>query len=306
VNRQLPLTLNFRPGKPEDLPAVQELCKDVWNGYDYMPREWERLLQETGSTFYVAETEQGQMAGFYGLQLFAEEDNKTGWWRGVRVGTPFRGKGIASRMVAHAIAECQRRGLQRFRYATADDNVPMHNVAERYNFRYVSPFTYAGSSSEIPPYMPASGLTTRPLSTDEAGIAWEFITHSQSWQTGEQLYCDWWSWIKLTLPRLEKFLAENGVVGCFEGEKLEALALFNTDSSGIETSIFVAWLDGRPDAVADLSLYLYQYAVEIGKGVPNNPLSFMVVYSPIIKELFDRLKFDLVPGEQMRVYELEL
>ncbi len=301
----MPLTLIFRTGKPEDLPAVQELCKDVWNGSDYMPREWERLLQEPGSTIYVAETEQGQMAGFYVLQLFAEEGNKTGWWRGVRVGTPFRGQGIASQLLGHAISVCKSKGLEKLRYSTAEDNIPMHILAARYNFRYITPYTYAASTSEIPSYTPTPGLEIRPLSPNEQGLAWDFITSSDSWRTAEQLYCDWWNWIKLTPPRLEKFLADAGVMGCFKEEELAALALFDIDKSEIETLIFVEWLDGKSEALADLCLYLHQYAVGFG-GVSSNPLSLMAASSPMINQLFANLKFNLVSGEQMRVYELTL
>jgi RimJ/RimL family protein N-acetyltransferase len=299
-------SLVFRPGKPEDLPAVQDLCKDVWNGYDYMPRVWKRILEEIGTFIFVAETEEGQMAGFYVLQLFAEESNKTGWWRGVRVGTPFRGQGIASRMLAHYMAEGQKRGLEKLRFATAEDNIPMHKVAERYRFRYISPFTYAGSTEHIAPYVATAGLTTRMLNPNELEIAWEFIINSESWRAGEQLFCDSWNWVKLGQPRLEKLLAEDGVTGCFEGEKLAALALFNVEGSDAESSFFVGWMDGSPAALSDLCLYLYQYATGFEVSISNNPLSFMVVYNEMLKELFRRLKFDLAPGEQMRVYELAL
>lgn len=292
--------VSFRLGQPDDLLEVQEICKDVWDGHDYMPSIWLELLNEATTRTFVAEVE-GKMAGFYCLGLQINEVDRAGWWRGVRVSSAFKGQGLANRMLEHALDESRRLKLDTLRYGTGETNVPMHRVAERYGLRFVAPYSYL--SAKIDLLGEADNSNTRPLRPNEFETVWQFIQASADWQRGEGLHCDAWTWRKLNPTTIRTMLEHGWVYGSFEDQRLKALTLTVQDDQPEVHDIFVTWLDGSPDGVKALVSYLGKQLARKGQA---EQLEMMLFQDEARDQMLKDLGFQSDPGDWMRVYELGL
>jgi RimJ/RimL family protein N-acetyltransferase len=303
---QLKTQIIYRPGTLEDLPEVREVCKDVWGGNDYIPFVWEERLSDPSQQIIVLEIN-GQIAGFYGLKKVSETGGMMNWWQGVRVATPFKRMGLASRMVEHALELSRREGVNVFRYATADDNEPMHRLADRFGFRLVTRYSYIEKTDNVKPVPPDALQKFRKLETSEIEIAWDFIRQSHSWDKGEQIFCDHWTWRRLEDDRLRDLLGNGEVYGIFSGAEPVALALATYEEWGEkEVSGMGLWLDGEPENVVLLSQHLFHTFQALVKPEVKFYFGLMVLQEPHFDEAFLKAGFKINPSERMRLYELKL
>ncbi|MEI7556481.1 GNAT family N-acetyltransferase [Candidatus Chlorohelix sp.] len=299
---QRELTPQFRVGKLEDLPAVKEVCKDVWGGNDYIPFVWKERLSEPNSKVFVVEIEQ-QLAGLYCLKAVNESGAKAGWWSGVRIATPFKRLGLAYRLLEHALNVAKQEGMYALCYSTGEDNIAMHRLAERFGFRLVASYSYATGQKSIIPLGESANITFRFLHPNELELAWDFIINSKEWQLDEGFHCDSWTWRKLELQDLQGKLAKNAVTGGFEKDNLKALSMFNCEEWENQHEIFVTWMGGDVQIQAQLAQYLAQNA--IAKPVEYS-LVMMLPTNPKLDEILEQTGFMLRFEDRMRLYELSL
>jgi GNAT superfamily N-acetyltransferase len=99
-----------------DRERVLEICRDVWDGHDYIPRVFDEWLKDAGATFQAAEVE-GVVAGLQRLRPYAPG---LIWYEGLRVASSHRRRGIAREMLASAIAEAKEQGFREMRLATGN------------------------------------------------------------------------------------------------------------------------------------------------------------------------------------------
>ncbi len=217
MNQTLP-GLHVRPGLLSDLSQVDAICADVWGGEDYIHYVWAEWVADPENLTFVLELD-GQVAGLYCLRLGFAGPN-SGWLQGVRVGTAFKRRGLAGFIFEQAIATSRAQGLAFVRYSTAQDNTPMHLLAERYGFRLVSNFLKYDYDSSRPV---ASGESVRAVLPSELEKAYELITSSAEYKASEGFYCADWHWRPLTREILNDHI-EKGEVFSLK-EPLEALAI---------------------------------------------------------------------------------
>ena len=108
--------LTLRPMRPADRARVMEICKDVWDGHDYMPRVFDDWVADAGSTFHAAEVD-GVVVGLQRLRPYAAG---LLWYEGLRVATTHRRQGLARAMLTAAIAEAKEQGFGEMRLATGN------------------------------------------------------------------------------------------------------------------------------------------------------------------------------------------
>jgi len=302
---QLDAKLTFRRGLAEDLPQVREVSKDVWDGHDYMPHIWEEIVKDPELAVFVLEIE-GQIAGFYCLQTLQSEKGRSGYWRGVRVATPFKGRGLAGRMVEHAIAESKAQGFYELTYSTADNNSAMHRLGERFGFRYVALFTHYQARPLAEKSQPEITAQFRPLTPAEFELGWAYTQTTPDWKKSEATYADDWIWKHLDRTVFRKRLEKAQVYGTFEVEGLQAIAMFDkTDWDG-EPVILLEWLDGTAEALTPLVRHLYQQANFEALSDQKAAITAMLVANQSRDQILQENGFLPVLTEFMRYYELEL
>ena len=108
--------LTLRPMRAADRERVMEICRDVWDGHDYLPRVFDGWLGDAGAAFQAAEVD-GVVVGVQRLRPFAQG---LIWYEGLRVASTHRRLGLARAMLASAIAEAKEQGFREMRLATGN------------------------------------------------------------------------------------------------------------------------------------------------------------------------------------------
>ena len=69
------MKLYFRELTNDDIPAVKDISKDIWDGYDYVPDVIEKWLQERKCMNYGTFTDEQktEMVGFGRVKLYNKD-----------------------------------------------------------------------------------------------------------------------------------------------------------------------------------------------------------------------------------------
>jgi GNAT superfamily N-acetyltransferase len=108
--------LTLRPIRPADRERVMEICRDVWDGRDYIPRVLDDWLADAGASFQAAELD-GVVVGIQRVRPYGPG---LVWYEGLRVASTHRRRGLARTMFASAIAEAKEQGFREMRLATGN------------------------------------------------------------------------------------------------------------------------------------------------------------------------------------------
>jgi GNAT superfamily N-acetyltransferase len=99
-----------------------EICRDVWDGHDYIPRVFDEWLADAGAAFQAAEVD-GVVVGLQRLRPYAQG---LVWYEGLRVASTHRRQGLAREMLASAITEAKEQRFREMRLGTGNpDAVPL-------------------------------------------------------------------------------------------------------------------------------------------------------------------------------------
>jgi GNAT superfamily N-acetyltransferase len=102
--------------RPADRERVMEICRDVWDGHDYIPRVFDDWLADAGASFQAAELD-GVVVGLQRVRPYAPG---LVWYEGLRVASTHRRQGLAHTMLASAITEAKEQGFREMRLGTAN------------------------------------------------------------------------------------------------------------------------------------------------------------------------------------------
>jgi GNAT superfamily N-acetyltransferase len=94
---------------------VEEICAEVWDAHDYVPRVFEDWLADPSGSFQAAEID-GVVVGVQRLRPLAPGVT---WYEGLRVDASHRRQGIARAMLRAATEEARRQGFTEMRLRTA-------------------------------------------------------------------------------------------------------------------------------------------------------------------------------------------
>jgi GNAT superfamily N-acetyltransferase len=261
------LEINYRFGTSEDLPQIQEICQDVWDGHDYLPSAWTEFVNDPTQLLFVAEINR-QIAGIHCVNV----QPKAVWWHAVRVAPSFRRQGLAAKMLEHAINEAKARNLAVFRFATGEDNSTMHRIADRFHFKHVSTYTCL-QGKKLANFNPSA--LVRPLTSIELNSVWEFSLQTPSW---DGLYCDMWIWKDLTKEVIKAEIENNNLLGCFEGGKLTALALYKLHNDEQGSWLMPGWFGGTKQGISQLANYFRNLITPLNPT--NEDYGIVVMASP--------------------------
>ncbi len=121
--------LTLRPMRAADRERVMEICRDVWDGHDYLPRVFDEWLADAGAAFQAAEVD-GVVVGLQRLRPYAQG---LVWYEGLRVSSTHRRQGLARVMLDSAIIGAKEQRFREMRLATGNpDAVPLF---ESHGFR---------------------------------------------------------------------------------------------------------------------------------------------------------------------------
>lgn len=235
--------IRIRAARATDKAAVDALCAEMWeDAEDYVPRAWDGWLADPHGKLAVAELGR-HVVGLAKLTRLADDE----WWlEGLRVSPDHRRRGIAGRLQTHLVGEFRRIGRGTLRFGTHSRNEPVHHLAARHGFRRAATYKLY----EAAPMAPDPAPPLRPLTEDDLAAAWDLVHGSPRCRAAAGLYETFWSWQRLTRPRLAEELAAGRGWGLDESGPLAALALLcHTDK---KDALDVAYVDGHESRAEDV------------------------------------------------------
>ncbi|TFG25811.1 MAG: GNAT family N-acetyltransferase [Promethearchaeota archaeon] len=124
----------FRELTTEDIPAINEISKDMWGGDDYIPDVIERWLKDDDCLNYggFADNEKTDMVGFGRVKYLS---NGIAWLEGGRVKSSEQNKGIGRELMRYAIERARDYGSKFAQYDTASDNEGSIALAKYFGFQ---------------------------------------------------------------------------------------------------------------------------------------------------------------------------
>jgi GNAT superfamily N-acetyltransferase len=149
----------FRNLQLSDEGSVREICKDIWEGNDYVPDRFSIWIKEDNSNpvgFFI----DGELVALGNLA--AARDSPVAWIKGLRVNTNRQHEGHGTKLVEHMIDLARKRGIKKIRYATGSRNEHSVHLAKNLGFAIVNSIGYFRLSNPYPQH-PAPSPITVPL-----------------------------------------------------------------------------------------------------------------------------------------------
>jgi GNAT superfamily N-acetyltransferase len=127
------MKLYFRDLTNEDIPAILDISKDIWEGDDYIPDVIERWLNEKDNLAYGAflEEEMKELIGLGRVKMFP---NGVAWLEGGRVKITHQKQGIGRDLMKYAIDYAIQAGAKIAQYDTSSRNFGSKSLAKFHGF----------------------------------------------------------------------------------------------------------------------------------------------------------------------------
>jgi GNAT superfamily N-acetyltransferase len=124
----------FRKLTTDDIPAIREISKDIWDGNDYVPHVIENWLEDESCMNYGSflDKEKKKMVGFGRVKLF---DKEIAWLEGGRVREGNQKQGIGRQMIRYALDFALCVNVNKAQYATSSKNMGSNALAKYFGFR---------------------------------------------------------------------------------------------------------------------------------------------------------------------------
>jgi N-acetylglutamate synthase-like GNAT family acetyltransferase len=149
----------FRDLQLSDERSVRELCKDIWEGNDYVPDRFSSWIKEENSS-PIGLVIDGELVALGNLA--AAPNSPVAWIKGLRVNTSRQHEGHGTKLVEHMINLAKKRGIKKLRYATGSRNEHSVHLAKNLGFGMVNSIGYFRLSNPYPQH-PAPSPITVPL-----------------------------------------------------------------------------------------------------------------------------------------------
>jgi len=128
------MTYRIRQVSSSDRNDVLDICKNNWDGHDYLPSVIDKWLTDPKRHVCGVETD-GKLVAIACISLI--EAGKTGWMEGLRVHVDYRKRGYAEALTEHVIEKGRELHAQRLRYATSTENAISLRMGDKNGFRKI-------------------------------------------------------------------------------------------------------------------------------------------------------------------------
>ena len=192
--------LKIRSGLISDFEQISELCKNIWNGHDFLPDVWINWISKDADSFYVAELN-NKIIGVYHYCILGSDS----WLETLRVDEKYRRQGIAQYLVSDYIKRMQKLTIHNIRLVTSVKNTASINLFTNNNFVEVLNSQYCSIEFEN-------------ISSDDVSVEFSLVDDSQkiysllvNSRINDSLIPLWWRWWEPTHPTLSE-LSKNSFI----------------------------------------------------------------------------------------------
>lgn len=149
--------IEYRKLTHEDYDDILELCKDIWEGTDYLPEIFHKWVDDNGLFLGAVDTATNKVIGTDKYSLLHDG---TGWLEGLRTHKDYRGRGIgkklALKLFEKALSDLENNTINKIAFSTHISSVESIGMMKQLNFKleqeYIfvdKPYGAAGSSLDI-------------------------------------------------------------------------------------------------------------------------------------------------------------
>ena len=254
--------LIVRRARADDKPAVVEFCSRIWEGWDYLPRVYDRWLGDPRGAFLVAELD-GRPVGTDKITVLSPGEI---WLEGLRVDPDARGRGVAraiNRRAMEVIAGLEPRTV---RFGTVADNLASRHMGEKDGFRLIFECRrmVAGQQGEKQNPEPLSETSAEPVAgsnkaspvtltagPEDLDAIMAFLKGSGSCRRMKGLYAWGWTFQEMSREFVGQVLSREGGLAIRADGRIRALALFLPQRHG--PRFCLGFIDGDPEGMAELA-----------------------------------------------------
>ena len=175
--------LHVRDGVASDLEQISELCKNIWNGRDFLPTVWNNWISNEIGSFIVVESE-NQILGVYHHYLLDSDS----WLETLRVHEQYRRQGIAQFMIKDYLERSKKLNAVNSRLVTSIKNTASRNLFEKHGFSEVLRSQYCSIELET--------ITTNSMQEEFSIIkdSKQIYSLLKDSMLDNQLIPLWWRW----------------------------------------------------------------------------------------------------------------
>ncbi|HME51761.1 MAG TPA: GNAT family N-acetyltransferase [Candidatus Lokiarchaeia archaeon] len=188
--------LYFRDLVLDDIPAVKELVKDIWDGHDYMPRVIDRWVSQNEATVFGA-FEDEAMTQLVGIARVRWLFDDMAWLEGGRVAPDLQKTGIGKALAQHSIEIAKDGGARIARYDTGMENEGSIKLAKQFGFQQID---FMHQVTANPANLSIENMTDgehgdiRAISAEDALLAYESIENPPN-----DMLCAGFVWMPRTI-----------------------------------------------------------------------------------------------------------
>ena len=175
--------LHVRNGVASDLEQISELCKNIWNGRDFLPTVWNKWISDEIGSFVVVEYE-NQILGVYHHYILDSDS----WLETLRVNEQYRRQGIAQFMIKDYLERSKKLNAVNSRLVTSIKNTASRNLFEKHGFSEVLRSQYCSIELET--------ITTNSMQEEFSIIkdSKQIYSLLKDSMLDNQLIPLWWRW----------------------------------------------------------------------------------------------------------------
>lgn len=122
----------IRNADESDQIQIDELCKFIWEGQDYVPYVFPTWIKDKEHNHpMVCVTNDNKIVGVGNIRKTGDQ----GWLEGIRTHSDYRGQGIAKMLLQKLQHPSFESELKYIRYMTGVNNTAMHKLANDYDYQ---------------------------------------------------------------------------------------------------------------------------------------------------------------------------
>lgn len=243
-------SIKVRRALASDKEPILEICKDIWNGQDYVPQVWDEWLNDNRGCLVVA-TVGGTQVGVAHAYL---QTRDVAWLEGVRVHEKYRGLGIAGELNSVLTRWAFERGARVAHLCTGSSNIASRRHLAKTGFELLQSFQRLDSTKALRNRLSDFANPKRPV----RGL-WRWLSSSPEFADSRAMYSDGWTFYPFTARQFGSWFARRRVLLSRHRPPSSCAVCLNDDGT-----LTVGFVMGEPDDMIGLGRML-RYLLFRGK-----------------------------------------
>lgn len=280
----------FRELTIEDIPAIKDISKDIWDGDDYIPYVIQEWLQDKNCMNYgtFKDENKTELIGFGRVKLYNKD---IAWLEGGRIKVSYQGQGIGKLQLGYAVEYANKIGAKIAQYDTSSDNLASISLAKYFGFKRKKCIDLVmANSNEIKLSKKTTPKFDNLTAKDVRELYMEFDIGP-----GDEV-CIGWSYIPI------KYLKNNHGSWLYNRDAILQKLEFGSSHNKETPSDHEIWMIvyGKPKMARDLIQYVIQNELETQESK-----IFKVFCKPEVVDLLKEMGFKYPEDERFGVMLFE-